>query len=77
MKITNCAALVTGASRGIGASLVRALADRGAHRVYAAARRPESLPEITAPHRDVIVPLALGGPDPGTISPVMGGPDPS
>ena len=59
MKITNCVALVTGANRGIGASLVRALADRGACRVYAAARRPESLPEIAAPHRDVIVPLAL------------------
>ena len=59
MKITNSVAIVTGANRGIGASLVRALAARGARRVYAAARRPESLPMTAGPHHNVIVPLAL------------------
>src|SRR5437879_6006542 len=59
MKITNSVAIVTGANRGIGASLVRSLAARGARRVYAAARRPESLTLTFGPHHDVIVPLTL------------------
>ena len=39
MKIENAVALVTGANRGIGAALVHALLERGAGRVYAAARK--------------------------------------
>jgi NAD(P)-dependent dehydrogenase (short-subunit alcohol dehydrogenase family) len=38
MKIENSAALVTGANRGLGRALVDALLERGAKRVYAAAR---------------------------------------
>lgn len=40
MKINGCVALVTGANRGLGRALVRALRDAGAHKVYAAARSP-------------------------------------
>ena len=41
MQIKGTVALVTGANRGIGAALVRALLDRGASKVYATARRRE------------------------------------
>ena len=43
MKITGCTALVTGSNQGIGEGFVRELLRRGAKRVYATARRPESL----------------------------------
>jgi len=40
MKIAGCVALVTGANRGIGEAFVPELLDRGATKVYAAARDP-------------------------------------
>lgn len=44
MELTGCVALVTGGNRGIGECLVRALLDRDAARIYAAARKPETVP---------------------------------
>jgi NAD(P)-dependent dehydrogenase (short-subunit alcohol dehydrogenase family) len=43
MEITDQIALVTGANRGIGRQFVLELLDRGAAKVYATARRPETL----------------------------------
>ncbi len=43
MDISGQIALVTGANRGIGREFVRELLDRGASKVYASARRAESL----------------------------------
>jgi NAD(P)-dependent dehydrogenase (short-subunit alcohol dehydrogenase family) len=43
MNITNQIALVTGANRGIGREFVLELLERGATKVYATARRPETL----------------------------------
>lgn len=43
MEITQQVALVTGANRGIGRHFVTELLDRGAAKVYAAARRPEEV----------------------------------
>ncbi len=43
MDITEQTALVTGANRGIGRQFVLELLERGARRVYATARRPETL----------------------------------
>jgi NAD(P)-dependent dehydrogenase (short-subunit alcohol dehydrogenase family) len=43
MQVTDQVALVTGANRGIGRQFVLELLDRGAERVYATARRPETL----------------------------------
>ncbi|SMQ74977.1 SDR family oxidoreductase [Agreia sp. VKM Ac-1783] len=43
MKITDQVALVTGANRGIGRQFVLELLERGASKVYATARRPETL----------------------------------
>ncbi|MFF5209282.1 SDR family oxidoreductase [Streptosporangium sp. NPDC000396] len=55
MKINDSVVLVTGANRGIGARLVDELLRRGAAKVYAAARRPESL----GVHDDRVVPVEL------------------
>lgn len=46
MNIEGSVALVTGANRGLGAEYVRQLLDRGAAKVYAAARNPESVKAV-------------------------------
>src|SRR5881628_3776387 len=43
MKIEGSVALVTGANRGLGRHFARQLLDRGAAKVYAAARHPDSV----------------------------------
>jgi NAD(P)-dependent dehydrogenase (short-subunit alcohol dehydrogenase family) len=43
MQVKGCAALVTGANRGIGAAYVEALLERGAAKVYAATRGGQPL----------------------------------
>lgn len=43
MNIKNSVVLVTGANRGIGLAFARELLDRGASKVYAGARHPESV----------------------------------
>ena len=55
MNITHQIALVTGANRGIGRQFVQELLERGADKVYAAARRPESI-RVDDPR---VVPLRL------------------
>ena len=52
-------ALVTGANRGIGRTLVEALVERGARKVYATARQPATLDDLAAAHGGVVVPLRL------------------
>ena len=44
MRIDGTTALVTGANRGCGRAYVQALVDAGAARVYAGARRPQTVP---------------------------------
>jgi NAD(P)-dependent dehydrogenase (short-subunit alcohol dehydrogenase family) len=52
MNITGSIALVTGANRGLGARLVTELLDAGASKVYATARRPETIdPKVAADSR--------------------------
>lgn len=46
MKLDNKNILVTGANRGIGAAIVRELLKHNVGKVYAAARKPESLPDF-------------------------------
>ncbi|TNM56119.1 SDR family oxidoreductase [Brevibacterium sediminis] len=55
MKIRNSVAIVTGANRGLGKQFVAQLLERGAGRVYAAARRPEfiDLPGVDTLRLDV------------------------
>ena len=59
MKISKSVALVTGANRGIGRSLVAALLDAGASRVYATARDPKTLEAVTALDPTRVTPLKL------------------
>ena len=62
MDINGSIALVTGANRGLGRAFAQRLLERGAARVYAAARRPEAvdLPGVE--------PLALDITDPGQLA---------
>jgi NAD(P)-dependent dehydrogenase (short-subunit alcohol dehydrogenase family) len=62
VKITDSVALVTGANRGLGAAFARALLERGAAKVYAAARDPET---ITDP---ALTPIALDVTDPAAVA---------
>lgn len=67
-SIQDSIALVTGANRGIGRSIVEALLARGAAKVYAGARNPDSLAELVAAHGDRIVPVTLDVTDPAQVS---------
>ncbi|CAB3761337.1 SDR family NAD(P)-dependent oxidoreductase [Paraburkholderia solisilvae] len=56
MSLSNKVVLVTGASRGIGAAIVREMLKAGVSRVYASARNPNTLPDF----RDSrVIPLQL------------------
>ncbi|HTE42762.1 MAG TPA: SDR family oxidoreductase [Steroidobacteraceae bacterium] len=59
MKIQNSTALVTGANRGIGRELVKALLAQGAKKVYATARDVASLETIVALDPKRVVPVRL------------------
>lgn len=58
-SIAGTVGFVTGANRGIGRALVEALVERGASKVYAAARRPETLRGLAAAHGERVVPVTL------------------
>ncbi|MFE2978448.1 SDR family oxidoreductase [Streptomyces sp. NPDC059258] len=62
MKIEGSIALVTGGNRGIGRHFVQQLLDRGAAKVYAAARKPETIDVLGA------IPLALDITDPDSAA---------
>lgn len=55
MKLDNATVLITGANRGIGLAFAKAALERGARKVYAAARNPASvtLPGVTPLRLDV------------------------
>lgn len=61
MDINNSVALVTGANRGLGRAFAQRLLERGARKVYATARRPET---VDLPGVEV---LALDITDPGSV----------
>jgi NAD(P)-dependent dehydrogenase (short-subunit alcohol dehydrogenase family) len=64
MKIEDSIALVTGANRGVGARFVTSLLERGARKVYAAARDWVAL----APGDSRIVPIVLDITDPEQVT---------
>jgi NAD(P)-dependent dehydrogenase (short-subunit alcohol dehydrogenase family) len=57
--LTGAVAFVTGANRGIGRALVQALLERGAAKVYAAARRTDTLDALVAESKGRVVPVRL------------------
>ncbi|MEU5862197.1 SDR family oxidoreductase [Nonomuraea sp. NPDC047529] len=61
MDISGSVALVTGANRGIGRHFVTQLLERGAKKVYAAARRPElvALPGVEVLRLDITDPASV------------------
>jgi NAD(P)-dependent dehydrogenase (short-subunit alcohol dehydrogenase family) len=61
MEIRDSAALVTGANRGLGRRFAEQLLERGAARVYAAARNPSAVdvPGVTAIRLDVTDPASI------------------
>src|SRR5687768_6649842 len=65
MELTGAVVLVTGANRGIGAEFVRLLRDRGAAKVYAAARDVRSLEAVLA---EGVAPIELDVTDAGQVA---------
>lgn len=68
MKIKDSIVLVTGANRGLGRALVEAALAAGARRVYAAARDPKSLTELTARAEGRVVPLQVDVTDTASLA---------
>ena len=64
MDIDGTVALVTGANRGIGKAMADELLKRGAAKVYAAVRNPDSVtdPRLVAIELDVTDPIRLRPP---------------
>jgi len=58
-KIQNKIALVTGANRGIGRAFVLELLESGAAKVYAAARKIDSLNDLVAKGQGKVIPVEL------------------
>ena len=58
-RIEGSVALVTGANRGIGLALTQALLDRGAQKVYATGRDPQTLEAVHQRYGARVVPLRL------------------
>ncbi len=61
-------ALVSGGNRGIGKAIVVELLERGAKKVYAGARNPETLVVLKEKYGDRLVPLKLDVTDEATIA---------
>jgi NAD(P)-dependent dehydrogenase (short-subunit alcohol dehydrogenase family) len=59
VQIKGSVFFVTGANRGIGRAIVQELVKSGATKVYAAARKPDSLKDIVAASGGRVVPVTL------------------
>lgn len=67
-RIEGSVALVTGANRGIGRALTEALLERGARKVYAAARDPRTLQPLQNRWGTRVVALRLDVTDPAQVA---------
>lgn len=68
VQVKNSVALVTGANRGIGRAYVEALVKAGARKVYATARKVESVQDLVAAHPGIVEGLALDISNPAQIA---------
>ena len=67
-RIDGSLALVTGANRGIGLAITRALLERGAATVYATTRDPLTLGTLRSRYGDRVVPLRMDVTDAGQVA---------
>jgi len=67
-EIEGKTALVTGSNRGIGKVILETLLARGAAKVYAAVRNPDSVQELVKTHGEKVVTLELDLTKPETIT---------
>ncbi len=67
-SVENRIALVTGANRGIGKSIVESFVKAGVTKVYAGSRNPENLNALVSQYGDRIVPQHIDYNDPATIT---------
>lgn len=67
-NVENKVALVTGANRGIGKSIVETLIAKGASKVYAAVRNTDSVKPLVEALGDKVVPIEIDMSKPETIS---------
>lgn len=67
MQVENAVALVTGANGGIGQYYIDTLRKMGAARIYAGARKLDSLNDLVAIDPDRIIPVALDITDESTV----------
>lgn len=68
MDLSNRTVLVTGANRGLGASLVEVALDAGAAKVYAAGRDLQSLADVVERGGGRVVPVRLDVTDPEQVA---------
>ena len=57
ISLQNKVALITGANRGIGKSILESFLKNGATKVYAAVRNVDSMKDLVKEHGEKIVPL--------------------
>ncbi len=68
MKIKDSTAFVTGANRGIGRAIIDALLEKGASKIYAAARGQSGLDALAQINDARVIPVALDITDPAQAS---------
>ncbi len=68
MIIEDAVVLITGAGRGLGLALVRALFNKSPRYIYAAIRNQEQLDDLIADYGDIVIPVSMDVTDTESIN---------